>query len=1000
MPHSGTTAATDAPLFSGAAPHVYSIPAGRPFLKDLARGLVDALGADPMDLARAEVLLPTRRAARAFAEAIREASGAEATLAPRVRALGDLDDNDLLFEAGLDGLDLPPAATAADRRLTLARLVYARDAAAAEGGASWTRALAGADALSAFFESVTTEDADLTRLAELAPDNLAEHWRDAAAFLEIAAEAWPAHLKERGLIDPAERRRLAVEAYAERLRATPPDRPVIAAGSTGSMPAVAALLAAVAQAPTGCVVLPGLDQGLDEHGWRLVDERHPQGGLKALLAQDDMCDRAAVRRWPGSPSADDLTPRRALMGAALRPADATETLRDAADALAPHAGLAVQGLRLVATEDETHEAATVAVLVREALETPGRSVLVVTPDRELARRIASTLRRWDIAIDDSAGREAHRSTAGAFLERAAAYLANPTDPVALAALCRHPLARFGLSPEDAARAASQIDRALRGPRREESADATLERAAKDEAASGVVAAMRAALAASGFETAQNAEDRVAAHLAFCEAIAAGDRDAGETRLWSAHGGGALAEALADLRNSLAGFGALSAPEYGAFFRRLLSGVSIRPRSGDHPRALILGPLEARLQSADLVILAGLVEGGWPKAAEEDPFLSRTMRAAIGLPSPERRIGLAAHDFQQLASAPETRLVWAKRAGGAPARPSRFIVRLLNILTGDALKTVAAEAVAPQPQSAWAADLDQIDRPRPAAAPQPRPPLAARPRTLSASDLKALARDPYAVYAKKILRLRKLDALDDNIDARLRGTVAHKALEIFAARLLEGEAFEPERLFDDLERAMQAEAVPETVRNRWRPRLRRSLEALARVDDGLRTGAVAALEDEGRWTATDLPGGPLTITAKADRIDRDADGRALIWDYKTGAPDTHKQMAAGLAPQLPAEALILEAGGYAAFQNVRVAGLGFIALSGKAGADFKLYVGKTLDDVMEAARRGLPEILAAFDDPQTPYLSQPRAFSQKHAGDYDQLARRAEWARAGEEEGGE
>ncbi len=993
--------ADDASLFAGAGPRLYSIPAGRPFLDDLARGLVAAIGRDPLALAEAEVLLPTRRAARAFSEAVLAASGEAACLAPRVRAIGDLDTEGVATASDLGAfkaaLSLPPAATNADRRLTLARLIHARDQ--ARGEASWTAALAGADALSAFFESVETEDVDLSRLADVFPEQYAAHWEDALAFLKIAAEAWPGHLEELGLADPARRRRLAVEAYAEELGRTPPERPIILAGSTGSMPAVARLMRAVANAPRGCVVLPGLDQMLDEPAWRQADERHPQGGLRALLNRPGFGGREAVRPWPASPSGDELTPRRALLSAALRPADATETLREAADVLAPKSAEAVGGLSILAAEDETNEALAVALMVREALETPERRVLVVTPDRGLARRISSALRRWGVDADDSAGREAYRSTAGAYLERAAAFVASPSDPVAFLSLCRHPLARFGLAADRVGAAVARMDRNLRGHRRQETALEMLARAAGDapsEDVSAVIDAIRAALPEAFGETGgESGGEAVCAHLTFAERLAATETLAGATALWSAHGGAAIASALAEARPALEDMTSFEGREYGQFFRRLLSGLAIRPRSAEHPRVLILGPLEARLQSADLVILSGLVEGVWPKAAAEDPFLSRPMRAALGLPSPERRIGLAAHDFAQLASAPEVRLTYAKRAGGKPARPSRFIIRLENLVGSDALK--GAKPAAP-PHGRWAAALDRCAQPDRARAPAPRPPVEARPRTLSASDLATLARDPYAIYAKKVLRLKPLDAVDMEIDARLRGTVIHKALEDFGRAVQAGDEASPDALLAKFEAALEEGRVPDDLRALWRPRLQKALVWLAENDSAFLEGRIAQIETRGDIVYQNLPGGPFTAHATADRIDRTKSGAFIIWDYKTGQAATPKQMVAGLAPQLPLEALILENGGYEKLGTGRVEAVGYIRLTGGGeGGEDKRVDGGGWDGVLNAAREGLPSLLAQYDDPQTPYLSQPRARVRSDFGDYDQLARRPEWSR-GEEEG--
>src|SRR5690606_20009946 len=132
--------------------------------------------------------------------------------------------------------------------------------------------------------------------------------------------------------------------------------------------------------------------------------------------------------------------------------------------------------------------------------------------------------------------------------------------------------------------------------------------------------------------------------------------------------------IRELIESAPAFGELLPESYSYFFDELLSARVVRPRFGLHPRLFIWGPLEARLQHADRMILGGLNEGTWPGEANIDPWVNRPMRAAMGLEPPERRIGLSAHDFAEGASAEEAVLSRALKVEGAPAVASRWWLR--------------------------------------------------------------------------------------------------------------------------------------------------------------------------------------------------------------------------------------------------------------------------------------------------------------------------------------
>ncbi|MEZ5891918.1 MAG: double-strand break repair protein AddB [Parvularculaceae bacterium] len=996
-------------VFPAPAPRFFSIAPGRPFLKSLAEGLTASFAEAGFSPADATIYLPTRRAARALGEAFLAASGKSAALTPRIRALGDIDEDALSLADDVsasieDEFDISPAIASARRRLVLARFIAEKEKTFFNGQRHWAGAIAAADELGRLLDSLYTEEIDPARLKSIVPETLAKHWQASLDFLEIVTGAWPALLKAEGASDPAARRIALIDAQTKRWEKHPPKKPVIVAGTTGSTPAVARMMRAVAQFEFGCVVLPGLDLDASDHVWNAIDDPHPQSGMKALLKALGV-SRGGVRPWSG----DGASPRAALMTMALRPAAAsddwlgwTETAKAAgADIVA-----GLDGLSLIEARDEEAEASIIALSFRDTLETPDKTAMLVTPDRDLARRVAMKMRRWGVTIDDSAGAPFANTRCGGFLRLTAAWLGEPSNPVKLMAMADHPLFAGGFDGSERVTVIGRLDRALRGLRPAPGLDGLRAKLADTTAKHDDLARLMNALADAAQRWPGNDApfaERFEAHLAASEIVAASASADGAERLWRDEDGGEGALLLASLREHLPLIVHDRGEEYAAIFTRLIAGAAVRRRAPAHPRLTILGPLEARLQSADKVILGGLNEGVWPRDAAVDPFLSRPMREKLGLPSPERRIGLAAHDFAQLAAAPEVVLTRASRAGGKPSKPSRWIVRLRNILEG---ANLLARVENSAPASALVDLLDRADLLPAILPPRPQPPVAARPTHFSVTEIETLLRDPYAIYAKKVLKIGRLDPLDEEFSARQLGIFLHAVLEDYARSDLPGGANERKALFAAL---FDKHACASGLEPRHEPFWRaRAMEAFDGFDEWSearrRAGTVAVTEGKGDY-AFAADGASFSLRARADRIDREQDGSAYIADYKTGTLPTLKQAKAGFSPQLPLTGVIVEAGGFEALGPARVSGFDYVRVIGGTSDKGKNIAGAEGDDaakLIAAARDGIEGLMRHFMNAEAVYPSQPRPQYQSRFGEYDHLARRRERnAQGGDDgEGGE
>ena len=1010
-----TGGALYADIFQGG--RVFTIAPGRDFLGDLARALYASvaprLDADPFALADMTIFLPTRRAARVLMDRFVDIAGGRALLLPSIRTLGDIGDDDYLGpdtahgdgEAAID--TVPPAISPMERLLVLARLSFARDEARPDRRASWPVAIATARELASLLDSFYTEEIAIDALRELVPEDYADHWAQSIAFLEIVLTAWPAYLESAGQMDPTARRIALLNGQARQWQKAPPDKPVILAGSTGSTPAVRALGRVIASAPHGAVILPGLDRHLDQKAWDYIDDPHPQAGLKRFVSDLGLVP-GAVADWPQvtehrDTDQTDQSARDRLISLALRPARATDDWRSILDG-APEtrrvltSGLAGLTIGNFANQDE--EAGAIALRLRTVLENKNQTAMLVTANRDLARRVSLKMKRWGVSVDDSGGLPLANAPLGTFLRLVAQWLNAPGDPVLVLALMRSPFASFGFSDRARQSAIDIFDKALRGVRIGSSIDdlytkISLERN-EDLAPIAPVLAILTKAAEPAPRTFEAQMDR---HLRAINLIAGGEADDGEAvSLWDSADGQTVAAFFRSLRASASHIDMMADHSYGDVLTELMRTVTLRGGHGGHPRLSILGPLEARLQSADVVILAGLNEGEWPTDPGTDPFLSRPMRQRLGLPSPEQRIGLAARDFAELVAAPCAMLTRANEASGDAVKPSRWVVRLQIII--EALNDTDAVDETAHYQN-WLAALDAPRGNRRLERPAPCPPRAARPRKLYVRNIEKLLRDPYAIYAKSILRLRKLDEPSEPFSTRAMGALLHKTFEEVSKPSFSGaitrdalwrafDALAPRFGFGPMERALNTVALDE------------AFDWFVDYDAARRaSGALEIIEGEGAWTVSDFEP-DFEIAARADRIDREADGSLYIIDYKLGRVRSDREIK-NFSPQLPLTALIAQNGGFTDGHQETIRGFAYEKIMARE-KDPKTASSLTIDDdakdSIATAEAGLRALITAFDDETTAYLPQPRPQFQDDYGDYDQLSRRGEWSTLSGDEGGE
>jgi ATP-dependent helicase/nuclease subunit B len=979
-------------------PALFNIPAHRAFSDALAAGIIAQHGGDATALAQGMILLPTNRAIRAVSDAFVRRSGG-GLLLPRLVAIGDPD---LGEQAGgaLDPLGegeaIPPAIAPMRRQMILAHMVQQATSQPVDAA----QAIKLGQALGAVLDQMQIERVPVSALADLSlSDELSSHWQRSLDLFSILIRRWPEELARLGLIDLADRRNRLFDRLSARWSEQPPSGFVIAAGIATTAPAVASLLRRIATLPRGSVVFAGLDQEMDEDAWDAIGpfpadpvtgrapaghETHPQYALKRLLDRMSATrDDVALWRWGSEHDARAVRSRN--ISNAVLPPRLTSRWRDLKTADRSLAD--VEALE-VATPGE--EAQAIAIALREAIETPGRTAALVTPDRQLATRVSAHLSRWDITADDSAGLPLSRLPPGTLLIAIAEAVAERFAPVALLTLLKHPLVMRGEQRLPWLEGVRGLDLLLRGPRPPaglQGIDLLL--AARDgedrqrnlraqvaqwwQAARALLLPLEQVFAAAPSFPAQLAAIREQAGILTGDAV------------WSGMQGRAAADLFAEMEQA-----ASEGPQQAdirslpTLLDHMLGGLSVRPVQGGHPRIAILGLIEAQLVQADVMILGGLNEGTWPGLPSPDPWLAPRIRRELGLPGLESRIGRAAHDFASALGAPHVLITRARRGTGGPAVASRFWLRL---------KAMAG----PQWKSAdrYAALAQTLDRPpihKPSRRPAPVPPASVRPKLIPVTDVDRLKADPYAFYAKRILRLSRLDGVDADAGPAWRGTAVHEILQHWA----ESGRRDPADLEARARAMFDRPDVHPLLTALWQPRLIEAIRWIAAevAADKAAGRSILAVETDGR---AEIAG--VTLTGKADRIDRMPDGSLAIVDYKTGKPPSAKQVRAGYSLQLGLLGLIAERGGFHAIDGAQRAGcFEYWSLAKKndafgyrdspvdpvgkrdkiVTADFTSFVHARFDEVAGAYLTGQ----APFDAQVNPEVAS--------YGDYDQLMRLEEW----------
>ena len=967
-------------------PRIFGVPPGADFPRAVHDGLrVKLQDAPPEALARVEIFVNTRRMQRRLKSLFDDGP---ATLLPRIRLVTDLS-TDVAFA------DLPPPASSLRRRLELTQLIgklLDQQPDLAPRAALFDLA----DSLAGLMDEMQGEAVSPETLQALDVSDSSGHWQRSLEFVSLVERYFgPESGREP---DIESRQRMVIERLAAAWADAPPQHPIIVAGSTGSRGATALFMQAVARLPQGALILPGVDFDMPNPVWdglidadkgpdRFSPQDHPQFRFARLTTQLGLHPRD-IAPWPFGPSAANPA-RNRLVSLALRPAPVTDQWLTEGQHLTDLPEASDQ-MTLVEAPSLRAEASAIALALRGAVE-DGKVAALITPDRTLTRQITAALDRWNLIPDDSAGRPLPLSPPGRFLRQVAGLFGEKLTAQSLLALLKHPLANSGSGERGMHLLYTrELEMRLRryGPPFPGAEDLLIWAGTEDAGRQAWASWLAQLVCNLDKAKTQALGTHLDDHIALASALAAGPSGTGSGGLWQEAAGKEAWRWVQELRREADHGGTLSTRDYHSLFQAVLQKGEVREPRRTHPNVIMWGTLEARVQGADLVILAGLNEGVWPEPPKPDPWLNRKMRQETGLLLPERQVGLSAHDFQQAIAAKEVILTRSVRDAEAQTVPSRWVNRLVNLLGG--VSSVGAQCLDQMRRRGLdlLAQADQLDKPahsvEPAPRPSPRPPTDMRPKEITVTEVQTLIRDPYAIYARRVLRLQPLDPLHQEPDAPTRGIVMHKIAERFVkSPLPEDPALARALLMQIADETLLAEVAWPAARRIWRIRLDKIADWLI-AGEFERRQTARPLGQE-RSGALFIPQIETTLRGKVDRIDQYDDGSLRIIDYKTGAPPS-KDQRQHFDKQLILSALLAERGtldGIAAnqVQDVAYIGLGVTPKFDPNTLDY----GET-----DMALSELTSLLAA-------YLTDARGYTSRRAVDvrgyqaaYDHLARYGEW----------
>lgn len=982
---------------------IYNIPFGVPFGDCLAKGIMEQYGDNPELFAQIKVFLPSHKDAHALKESFLRLNYGKILFLPKILLL---DDNILPYATS----DLKRPISNHVRKLVLARLVLEIQE------MTYSKALSFASTLIELVDSLQSEYVDFNKLNDVDVDCHHENWQKNLSIASKIIQSWSEYILKYEYIDPIIYRNKIFETLTNFWQENPPNNPIIIAGITNYTTALANFVKLVGQLPNGSIILGGLSSDVNLSD---IKSDHPQYALHRLV---DYCGQSVnnIKNWHSTEIflSSNNVQRNKLCTEIMRSSETAEAWFNIAERLCEDEILiATENLKVINAPNDRKEASAIALIIREAIENPHQTIALITTNRNLVQRVKAILSKWDIKPTESAGTLLSDLSKGIYLRLLCDALECNFAPIPLLALLKHSLSLGGLSKGLFKNKVHSFERyLLRGQVIKnglESYKYALNNMIKQSIDNTDNTSKQIELYNQNllfinfledlFKPIQNLPNNVnmADFIAVYKEliIRLTNSEATESTFFTDDVGQEIDDLFSSFSDNSDLIGILPKNEIYNHIKDLCTKKSIYSRQDNNNKNVMIWETdEARFKQADIVIVASLTEGNWPPNPNTNIWLSRSMQKQLGLTPPEKHIGLSSYNFVQAICGQKVYLTYSSESNGSPNIPSRWLIRLENLLKGYSNNQEIFTKLYDTPYLAWVDMLDDFNViPKPAKRPCPTPPLEARPKIISVTDAEKWIRDPYFIYSKHILKLKKLHQINANLDSAERGTIIHKLIENFTIATKSGFMGKPHdimhKLVDDIIKTLQDKPILAVF-------LGNKLRSIATqfVDFEIeRRKTLKPLMYEQKGTLSFATSqGNFTLSAKCDRIDLDKNGNTILVDYKTSSSSAHsyEQIKAGFAPQLPLQAMMIKQGGFGT--HYQVVGAEYIIISNSI--DIKAMKPKKNDtdeplfsELIDNIFNQFKDWVEKYNNINTAYTSRRLPQFLKYEGDYDLLARVKEWS---------
>ena len=957
--------------------NIFNIPLSCSFWDTLAEIYLKKYAQKSFDLASVLFLVPNRRAYQSLISAFVRQQGLSPTILPQVVPIAEIDDDDVFFnsfDASVGDFNYQKKVISQEERLFLfTRLILSKPADFGLTQISMAQALNLAQDLANLIDTAYNQELSFDRLDTLVPEKYATHWQDTLKLLKIITHFWPQILQERDAIDICEQRQKILYQQAQLWQDSKTNKNIVIAGVTASFPSIVCLMKVVSSLENGEIYFSGIDQTADDAYWESIDESHPQYELKELL------NLLAISRHEVQDVVPPLrTSREIFISEVMRPATVSNKWRQLEHKIKDIEEV-INHLQFIESPNQREEALAIALKMREILEIPEKTVALITYDRNLARRVALELQRFDIKIDDSAGIPLGLSPVGIYLRLIAEAAENIDSDIKFITLLKNP---FTLIHHDAATIRKKIydyEYFLRNPK------STVSQELLDFVNSTKQKLLELNILMNKNDV--SFEEIFIKHLSLAEEFASSDVCSGKELIWRGDAGIAAAKFSTKILENASFLGYLNGEDYLSVFCELINKDCVRSFYGTHPRLNILGPIEAKLCKFDYVILGEINEGIWPKPADADMWMSRPMKKDFGFSLPEKNVGILGADLCGFLSAENVIFTRAERIEGVPMKKSRWLLRMETVLKA---LDYDIEDLKKNDITSLAKRIDFPQQYSAIQSPAPCPPVWSRPRKLSASAVDLLVADPYSFFAKYILKLYTLDDLDISPDQRDYGSLIHHIIEEFNNLYPNIMPDNAEEIIKNLgDKYFSEMQISPELKAFWWPKFLNTAKAFLIQDERLNVSKIHnEISGEIEYV---LPKGNLKFTAKADRIDELKDGYINIIDYKTGNIPSRNQVLSGHALQLLLEGLIATKGHFSDINTKKIEKLIYWHLGQTVSTSNLLEIDLTEENLLEKCESYLLELMETFDFETTPYFSKPTPKYITKNMDYEHLSRIKEWS---------